>query len=156
MAGFVVGNIKLNEIDKAQTLIKSVFDKYIAPGYSPEGIRHFYEFITLEAIISRLITKSFMLAARTENEIIGVAEIRDYSHISLLFTAEAYHGNGVARTLIRTAIDKCLQKNKELKSITVKASPYAVPIYEKLGFSCSEPEQVLNGLRFTPMIRTLK
>ena len=35
--------------------------------------------------------------------------------------------------------------------MTVNSSPYAVPIYHKLGFKDTGSEQVVNGLRFTPM-----
>ena len=36
------------------------------------------------------------------------------------------------------------------------ASPYAVPVYRKLGFKNTGSEQVVNGLRFTPMESNLR
>lgn len=35
--------------------------------------------------------------------------------------------------------------------MTVNSSSYAISIYHKLGFYDSDKEQVVNGLRFTPM-----
>ena len=35
--------------------------------------------------------------------------------------------------------------------MTVNSSPYAVPIYHKLGFYDVDSEQVVKGVRFTPM-----
>lgn len=35
--------------------------------------------------------------------------------------------------------------------MTVNAAPYAIPIYQKLGFNVKDMEQVVNGIRFTPM-----
>lgn len=35
--------------------------------------------------------------------------------------------------------------------MTVNSSPYAVGAYEKPGFFDTDIEQVMNGLRFTPM-----
>ena len=35
--------------------------------------------------------------------------------------------------------------------MTVNSSPYAVPVYHKLGFKDTGSEQMVNGLRFTPM-----
>lgn len=40
--------------------------------------------------------------------------------------------------------------------MTVNSSPYAVPVYEKLGFHATGSEQTVNGLRFTPMERVME
>jgi len=37
------------------------------------------------------------------------------------------------------------------EKITVNSSPYAVKIYEKLGFVPDGNEQMVDGIRFTPM-----
>ncbi|MFQ9593448.1 MAG: GNAT family N-acetyltransferase, partial [Anaerostipes caccae] len=37
------------------------------------------------------------------------------------------------------------------EQITVNASPYAVPVYEKLGFQAVDDEQLTDGIRYTPM-----
>ena len=34
---------------------------------------------------------------------------------------------------------------------TVNSSPYAVPVYHKLGFIDMDSEQLADGMRFTPM-----
>ena len=34
---------------------------------------------------------------------------------------------------------------------TVNSSPYAVPVYHKLGFIDMDSEQLSDGIRFTPM-----
>lgn len=36
--------------------------------------------------------------------------------------------------------------------MTVNAAPSAIPIYEKLGFNVNDADQIVNGIRFTPMI----
>lgn len=40
--------------------------------------------------------------------------------------------------------------------MTVNASPYAIPVYRKLGFIDIDVEQVINGIRFTPMVYEIK
>ncbi|WP_275061567.1 GNAT family N-acetyltransferase [Diplocloster agilis] len=40
-----------------------------------------------------------------------------------------------------------LLKDCSVKEITVNASPYAVPIYHKLGFRNTDTEQLMNGIR---------
>lgn len=152
---YSIGEITPEEISKVVLLINEVFDKFIAPGYSEEGIHHFKEFNTIESLQRRLTQNSFMLVARHENQIIGVTEFRNDCHIRLLFTDEAWHSHGVARTLINSAIIICLQENKDIKKITVNSSPFAVPIYEKLGFTATGPERAIDGMCFTPMVLAL-
>jgi hypothetical protein len=41
--------------------------------------------------------------------------------------------------------------NPEVKIIDVHSSPYAVHIYEKLGFVKQSEEQIKDGIRFTPL-----
>ena len=36
-------------------------------------------------------------------------------------------------------------------AITVNSSPYAVPVYHKLGFVDTDVEQISDGMRYTPM-----
>ena len=36
-------------------------------------------------------------------------------------------------------------------AITVNSSPYAVPVYRKLGFVETDTEQLADGMRYTPM-----
>ena len=39
--------------------------------------------------------------------------------------------------------------------MTVKAAPYAVDFYRKLGFHCTGPEVNIAGIRVTPMEKFL-
>lgn len=45
-----------------------------------------------------------------------------------------------------------MKKDFEKQVFTVNSSPYAVKIYEHLGFRATDSEQTVNGLRFTPMV----
>jgi len=42
------------------------------------------------------------------------------------------------------------------EGLTVNSSPNAVPAYIRMGFSPTGPEEVRNGIRFTPMIKRLR
>ena len=63
------------------------------------------------------------------------------------------------RELIRYAFDDLhlarlferMKQDHEAKEFTVNSSPYAVPIYRKLGFCDTDKEQTADGLVFTPM-----
>ena len=70
------------------------------------------------------------------------------SHIALFFVKGAYHRQGIGRRLFETALAAC-----GAGKMTVNSSPYAVPVYHRLGFRDTDAEQVTDGLRFTPMER---
>ena len=44
-----------------------------------------------------------------------------------------------------------LRENSSSKTITVNSSPYAVPVYHKLGFVDTDTEQLSDGMRYIPM-----
>jgi predicted GNAT family N-acyltransferase len=45
-----------------------------------------------------------------------------------------------------------VRKRAPDRTLTVNSSPYAVPVYAKLGFVPTDREQVQSGIRYTPMI----
>jgi predicted GNAT family N-acyltransferase len=83
---------------------------------------------------------------------VGMIEIRDYQHISLLFVDSNYHRQGIGKKLWIEAFKKCIHSSSKVTSFTVNSSPFAVPIYEKLGFSKVSEEQVVTGIRFYQML----
>ncbi len=133
-------------------LIIRVFDEFIAGGYSQEGVQEFLSYVTPEALAKRAQENHFALVAAVGNRIVGVIEVRACDHISLLFVDKAFQGRGISRALLKQALARCIEGNPELHEVSVNASPYAVPIYERLGFRTTEPEQTIHGIRFTPMI----
>jgi GNAT superfamily N-acetyltransferase len=85
----------------------------------------------------------------------GVIEVRNYDHISLFFVSKNYQNKGIGKKLHELAVSKCIAIKPNVTKIEVHSSPYAVPIYEKLGFVKTSIEQVVNGMKFTPMLLTL-
>lgn len=140
---FRVGNE--NEIE---TLIKRVFDEYIGPDYSREGVDTFLEYSSADKIRERYSKDNFkLLVAKDGNTIIGIIEVRDNMHICLLFVDKHYQRQGIATRLFESAF------NDLSKDITVNSSPYAASIYERLGFNKIAGEMINNGITYIPMIR---
>jgi len=132
-------------------LIKCVFDEFIAPGYSAEGVEEFVGFIEPRRILGRIDgSESFGLVAVSTDKVIGYIEIRENRHISLLFVDKANHGQGVGTELFCRALERC-RLYSEVGELTVNSSPYAVPIYRRFGFKETGLEQERNGIRFIPM-----
>jgi predicted GNAT family N-acyltransferase len=80
-----------------------------------------------------------------------VIDIRQQQHISLFFVDAEFQNQGIGKVLFQKAIALCKKKVPELNRISVNASPYAVPIYRRLGFRETDAEQLKNGMRFQPM-----
>lgn len=138
-----IREINQREIDDAISLVWNVFQKYESPDYTKEGMEEFYKTIHDENYIS----KHCVYGAFVLEELVGVIATRsEGSHIALFFVDGKYHRQGIGRQLFKT-VQKACHSNK----MTVNSSPYAVPVYHKLGFHDTDTEQVVNGLRFTPM-----
>ena len=138
-----IRKIEKNERDTALSLVWEVFQKYEAPDYSDEGVAEFHKTISDGNFISNLT----YYCAFMEDKLIGIIATRsEGTHIALFFVDGAYQGNGIGKALFNAVKNECPSDK-----ITVNSSPYAVPIYHKLGFTDTDTEQVVNGLRFTPM-----
>ena len=81
------------------------------------------------------------------DNLLGVIATRNKgTHIALFFVDGRYHRQGTGKKLFKTVL-----KNNPCDKMTVNSSPYAIPVYHKLGFCDTDKEQVINGLRFTAM-----
>lgn len=146
--------MRLEEAYEVCRLVNAVFDQYEAPDYSEEGSAEFRKYNRPEEMIRRSGVDHFVLVAVEGEKIIGMIEIRNNRHISMLFVASDFHGQGIGRQLWKRAFQKSRDANPDVQVFTVNSSPYAVPIYEKLGFCQASPEQIHDGLRFIPMTLT--
>jgi predicted GNAT family N-acyltransferase len=65
-------------------------------------------------------------------------------------------GKGIGRCLLSHAIALCQQERPDLSEVEVHSSPWAVPVYGRLGFRPTGPEQEQCGIRYTRMIKTIE
>ena len=139
----LIRKIRQKEIERALLLVWQVFQEYEAPDYTKEGMQEFYKSIHDEKYLSNLD----WYGAFVEEELVGVIATRNEgTHIALFFVDGKYHRQGIGKRLFQTVQIKCGSDK-----MTVNSSPYAVPVYHKLGFQDTNAEQTINGLRFTPM-----
>lgn len=132
-----------NQIFSAIDLIWTTFMQFEAPDYSEEGIQSFRDFIEKKEIANTLE----FWGAYDDNELKGVIATREErKHICCFFVKAQYHRQGIGRKLW-----EYLLENNPNEIITVNSSPYAVPVYHKLGFVDTDTEQLADGIRYTPM-----
>lgn len=129
------------ETSMALELIWDVFGTYEAPEFSPEGISEFRQFLECKPQIAKLR----FYGAWQKSRLLGVIAMRG-RHISLFFVAKGHHNKGIGKRLFEHV--KCRTAFHEL---TVNSSPYAVGIYQQMGFTPTDHERLTNGVRYTPM-----
>lgn len=121
---------------------------YFTLDQSGKGVEHFLESISPEAIKRYIKSPDyFYIVAFHENKMAGVAALKGESHIFHLFVAPSFQRQGLARQLWE-AIKGRVGPGTEF---TVNSTPYAVPVYEKLGFVVAGPREEKNGIAFVPM-----
>ncbi|MCR4616271.1 MAG: GNAT family N-acetyltransferase [Clostridiales bacterium] len=138
-----IRKLEKEEREPALSLVWKVFQEYEAPDYSKEGMDEFYKSIHDERYLSLLC----MYGAFVDEKLVGVITTRsEGTHIALFFVDGQYQRKGIGKKLFKTVLSECVSDR-----MTVYAAPYGITIYRKLGFTDTDKEQVVNGLRFTPM-----
>ena len=132
-------------------LVRRVFNEFVAPLYSQAGVDEFFRYAQPDALVQRSQNNHYVLLAVVERNPVGMIEIRDNCHVSMLFVDRSFQRQGISRALLQQAIDECRRHHPDLNQISVHAAPNSVPIYERLGFRPEYSEQVIEGVRFIPM-----
>lgn len=131
------------EIKVALELVLRVFMIFEAPEYPKEGIDSFKSSLSSKEYIDKLT----FYGAFDNDKLIGIIATRLFgSHIALFFVDREYQGQGVGRLLFDKIIEECC-----VEKLTVNSSPYATEIYHHFGFTDDMPEQIKDGIRYTPM-----
>jgi GNAT superfamily N-acetyltransferase len=129
---------------QALDLAWTVFQEFEVPEYSPEGVKAFWDSIHDPAYTDVLRC----YGAFEGGQLVGMLATRSEGrHIALFFVRGDCHRQGVGRQLFEMA-----RRNNPTPEMTVNASPYAVEVYHRLGFQDLLPEQLKDGIRFTPMV----
>ena len=140
----LVRELRSAEYGLALKLAWRAFEQFEAPEYSAEGVENFRSTIN-DPDFSRRIR---CYGAYDGQKLVGMIATRNEgTHITLFFVDEAYHRQGIGRRLFEAVLAKVPSA-----CITVNSSPYAVEVYRRMGFAATKPEQLTDGIRYTPMI----
>lgn len=145
--------IKSGEEKDAFSIVDRGFDSFIRKDFTAEGADEFFR--AIQYMIFNKPPNHFTMIALSESEIVGVIVVKEYDHVSVFFVEPSLMGQGIGRGLLENSLTICRQNKADLKEIDVNSSPWAVPVYQKLGFKSDGPEQEVNGIRFTRMVKQL-
>lgn len=140
---YPVRRLNADEIQNALELMWEVFLQFEAPEYSQEGIDFFRASLDDEERTRKLK----FYGAFSGKQLVGTLCMREPRHIGGFFVKADHQQKGIGRALFEG-----MRRDYEKQEFTVHSSPCAVKIYERLGFEATDTEQLVNGLRFTPMI----
>jgi len=146
-----IRDAKLEDAESISALINRVAH-FFTLDPKGKGAERFLESISPEAIRSYVSSDDYdYIVALGSNNIVGVAAMKDGTHLFHLFVAPEYQKKGLSILLWNT-IQNITKSGK--KEFTVNSTPYAVPVYEKFGFVASGTRTEKNGVAFVPMKKT--
>lgn len=151
------------DLPAVAALVAAGFEAFVAPGCDEEGRTRFRAYVTAVAIARRLARGATGRVAvaggpGTGGMVVGYGELRGrdgspggVDHLTLLFTAPGGLRQGVGRLVLAELVTTASARGPGLDSLTVNASSYAVPAYERLGFRAIGPAATRHGITSTPM-----
>lgn len=137
-----VRKLKGKQIESARELIYETFTQFVAPDFTEEGIENFRKFLYDETLPGRAVFYGVFRGHALK----GALAVENNAHVCAFFVKNGEQGKGYGGRLMRGFLERSEPE------VTVNASPYGKPVYEKLGFTATEDEQMKDGMRFTPMV----
>ncbi len=146
-----ISKATVNDINQLIDFIRSVYDQAVAQCYSVEGNEEFYKYLDHDWLRKRLESDHWILKATELDKLLGIIEIRNNQHLSMLFVATDNQRQGIGKKLLQSAIDLIKKENPQQNTLSVHSSPNSTTAYAKMGFEPTSDEQSANGIRFTSM-----
>jgi predicted N-acetyltransferase YhbS len=140
------------DTDAVAAMVRQVFDEHVAPSFAPEGIAEMHQYVAAQAIAGRAKTHRTFVAWQGR-QVVGVIEVRQTDHVSMLFVCTSHMGLGIATALMARAIDAC--RAACCPKLTVNSSLNAQSFYGRLGFVAADEPQKAHGFAFIPMEKDL-
>ncbi len=134
-------------------LVMAGFDEFVRPDFTAEGVAEFGR--SARSFVLDRPDGHSLLVTEEGDRLVGMLDVRDGSHIALFFVDVGCHGRGIGRNLLEHAIERCRVVDPDVRTVTANSSPWAVPVYERLGFVVVGPESEHKGIRCVPMVKRL-
>lgn len=136
------------DLEAISRLIAETFKAYAESDMSAEGRENFLSVTTAEALAKRWSEDRIARVAWKDGKPVGYLEVSGAGRVHLFFTDKDHIGQGIGRRLF----DLVLAEGRWTR-LTVNSSPYAVPVYEHLGFIATAGRTTKDGITFVPMAK---
>ena len=146
----VLGPARADDAEAISTLILGVQAEFNFRDYTEAGIDGMREACSPASIAGYLARGDVYFVARAAGAVVGVAGIRAPGHLTHNFVRADFQGRGLSRALWALARDAWLAAGHR-RVFTLRATRFALPIYEAWGFEATGPEDWLGGVPSTPM-----
>lgn len=142
----IIRTLTPQDLDAASAVCLAAFNHSVAPMICDEGIETFSKISAPDAFRERMSQDTVMLVAELEHDVVGVAELREGHHLSMLFVHPDKQEQGIGRALLEE-----LLSHARSDTVTVKASLTSVSAYENYGFEMVDEVGEIAGLTYQPM-----
>lgn len=141
-----IRTLQTSDVGAASAVCLAAFEHSVAVTLSDQGIATFQKVAAPESFIERMSQDTVMLIAEADSEVLGLAELREGHHVSMLFVRPDKQEQGIGKALLAALLE-----HARSDIITVKASLTSVSAYENYGFEITGDVGEIAGLMFQPM-----
>jgi GNAT superfamily N-acetyltransferase len=132
-------------------LVRRVTRRWILPGQPASAAGPLLYGMSAKMIRQKMLDGQRFHLAWDGDHLVGVAAMRDDTHLFQFFVSTRLHGHGIARQLWQRTMRDAIRR-AGTRHFTLKASAMAVPVYLHFGFRPSGPLLVSDtGLVTQPM-----
>ncbi len=133
-------------------LLRRVARRWVMPDQPPEAVEALEQSLSTRAIRQRMEADLRFHLAFAAGALVGVASVRNDSHIVHLFVGTRYQGRGVARKLWDRLRKDC-ERRAGTHVFTLNAAEGAIPVYQCFGFEVDhDPARLRGKVVAVPMI----
>ncbi len=151
-----VSAVVMSQYREAVEVAVKSFEHFDASDYSSFGKASFLAYASFWCFSLRQLKGHNSFCTNDQDGAInGMIELRDKSHITMLFVLPTSARQGCGSSLIAFAERFVKQQNKDCKKMTVNSSPFAFEFYKKMGYVQIKPLQDENGFLYIPMEKEL-
>ncbi|MEZ8619196.1 GNAT family N-acetyltransferase [Vibrio splendidus] len=146
-----VRNAAISDAKAISELILPLAKKYVCPTCEVSVHDILLNSMSEENVGKYLSTNyNYVIAVTANDEVVGVAGIRDNSHLYHLFVDDNFQGNGLSRQLWETVKEEAI-KNGNNGIFTVNSAVNAENVYSRFGFKRTEGIRNQQGMIDVPM-----
>lgn len=152
MGNFRIRRAWVDDAPAVSRLVRRVARRWIMPGQPPEAVEALERSLRAPVVRQRMEDDLRFHLAFLAGVLVGVAAVRNDSHVVYLFVSTRYQGQGIARKLWDRLRNDC-ERRAGMRVFTLNAAEGAVPVYQRFGFVVDrDPARLRGKVVAVPMI----